>query len=70
MFVADWWVEITTKTPCCTYYFGPFRYFAEARDAHFGYVEDLRNEAAQEITVTIKRCQPDVLTVCASEMEK
>ena len=65
-----WWVEITTQTPRCTYYFGPFRYFAEARDAHFGYVEDLRNEAAQEITVTIKRCQPDVLTVCASEMEK
>jgi hypothetical protein len=70
VFVANWWVEISTVAPHCTYYFGPFHHLTEARDAHPGYVEDLRNEGAQEIAVTIKRCQPKVLTACTSEAEK
>jgi hypothetical protein len=60
----DYWVEIVTDEPRCTYYFGPFEQFAEAKAAIPGYVEDLRGEGAQQIAVTVKRCQPQVLTLC------
>jgi hypothetical protein len=58
-----WWVEIKTEAPCCTYYFGPFTSFAEAEGAKPGYVEDLQSEDAQGISVLIKRCKPDKLTI-------
>ena len=58
----DWWVEITTVEPRCVYYFGPFQTSTEAKTAHFGYLEDLQDEAAQGITVSIKRCYPTELT--------
>ncbi|HEY9852257.1 MAG TPA: DUF1816 domain-containing protein [Leptolyngbyaceae cyanobacterium] len=58
-----WWAEITTVKPCCIYYFGPFQELIEAKNASFGYVEDLKTEASQVIEVTLKRCQPDVLTI-------
>lgn len=60
----DYWVEIVTEEPRCTYYFGPFEQAAEAKAAIPGYVEDLRKEGAQNIAVTVKRCQPQVLTLC------
>jgi len=60
----DYWVEIVTEEPCCTYYFGPFEQLAEAQAGIPGYVEDLRGEGAQQIAVTVKRCQPQVLTLC------
>jgi hypothetical protein len=58
-----WWVEITTDTPRCVYYFGPFSSAQEARSAQGGYVEDLENESAQGIQVVVKRCKPEVLTI-------
>ncbi|TAF54312.1 MAG: DUF1816 domain-containing protein [Oscillatoriales cyanobacterium] len=59
-----WWVKVSTKTPACVYYFGPFGSEAEATTAQTGYVEDLKQEGAQDIAVTILRCkQPDNLTV-------
>lgn len=65
-----WWVEIQTKTPQCTYYFGPFESAEVARDSLEGYLEDLRLERARGITVQIKQCQPEHLTICGSrEME-
>lgn len=67
---AAWWVEITTAAPRCTYYFGPFTNIVEANHAQFGYVEDLTDEGAEKIIVTIKRCQPKVLTMCDLETEK
>lgn len=67
---AAWWVEITTAAPRCTYYFGPFADLAEANYARLGYVEDLTGEGAEGITVTVKRCQPQVLTTCDSEAER
>ena len=68
--VLDWWVEIYTNHPQCTYYFGPFETAVEARDLTDGYLEDLRREHAQIITVAIKQCQPEHLTICGSaEME-
>lgn len=63
----DWWVEITTSRPRCTYYFGPFQKSREASIAYPGYVEDLKGEGAQEIKVCIKRCNPEVLTFCTEE---
>jgi hypothetical protein len=58
-----WWVEITTENPRCTYYFGPFPSLSVAQSHKGGYVEDLQNEGAQNITVTVKRCKPNKLTI-------
>ncbi|MGV0025897.1 DUF1816 domain-containing protein [Phormidesmis priestleyi] len=65
----QWWVEITTADPQCTYYFGPFNSSLEARKLYSGYVEDLEGEGAQGITVTIKLCKPEILTFCGSGVE-
>lgn len=58
-----WWVEIVTKTPHCTYYFGPFLSVKEAKAAIAGYMEDLEHEGAQDIAITVKRCKPSNLTI-------
>ncbi|HEY9829391.1 MAG TPA: DUF1816 domain-containing protein [Stenomitos sp.] len=60
----DWWVEIVTALPNCTYYFGPFSSKQEADFAQVGYFEDLKQEGAHGITIQIKRCQPRELTTC------
>lgn len=57
-----WWVEISTKNPRCIYYFGPFDSKQEAQREQSGYIEDLQEEGAAEITATVKQCQPQVLT--------
>ncbi|HAA30481.1 MAG TPA: hypothetical protein DCE56_25830 [Cyanobacteria bacterium UBA8553] len=57
------WVEIVTDNPHCIYYFGPFFSTQEADEAKGGYVEDLENEGAQGISVTVKRCKPTNLTI-------
>jgi hypothetical protein len=57
------WVEIITDSPHCTYYFGPFLDEEEAQAAQSGYVEDLENEGAQGIAVSVKRCKPSKLTI-------
>ena len=65
-----WWVKIQTKKPQCIYYFGPFESAESARGSQEGYLEDLRLEGARGITVQIKQCQPEHLTICSSaEME-
>lgn len=58
-----WWVEIVTLDPECTYYFGPFMSAKEAELARNGYIEDLESEGAKGISVAIKRCQPQELTI-------
>lgn len=58
-----WWVEITTENPRCTYYFGPFPSLKVAQSYKGGYIEDLQQEGAQNIAVTIKRCKPTNLTI-------
>lgn len=62
-FGLAWWVEITTDSPRCTYYFGPFASAREAEDDKPGYIEDLQGEGAQGIAVTVKRCKPTDLTI-------
>ncbi|HEY9890628.1 MAG TPA: DUF1816 domain-containing protein [Candidatus Sericytochromatia bacterium] len=57
------WVEVVTDNPRCTYYFGPFVSEPEADLAKNGYIEDLENEGAQGIAVSIKRCKPTNLTI-------
>jgi hypothetical protein len=57
-----WWVEIYTAKPRCLYYFGPFDSEAEAKQYQSGYIEDLDNEGAEGIAVSIKQCQPQKLT--------
>jgi Domain of unknown function (DUF1816) len=64
-----WWVEITTSTPQCIYYFGPFETAALASEHRSGYVEDLQAEGAQNIVVEIKRCKPDPLTISPEDVE-
>ena len=57
------WIEIKTEIPRCTYYFGPFSNPDEAETAKHGYIQDLKDEQAQGIAVTIKRCKPTELTI-------
>lgn len=64
MFASEWWIEVSTGSPKCTYYFGPFTDESEATAAKSGYIEDLEQEGAQQITAMVKRCsRPDALTV-------
>lgn len=67
---TDWWAEIITTKPRCTYYFGPFETDVEAKETYFGYIEDLDSEGATGIVVVIKRCHPKVLTLCEEEEKR
>ncbi|GAB4238970.1 MAG: hypothetical protein Kow0049_26030 [Stanieria sp.] len=58
-----WWIQITTKNPACIYYFGPFVSHYEARSQLDEYLEDLIQEGAMGISVEIKRCRPESLTI-------
>ena len=63
-FGKAWWVKISTESPNCVYYFGPFDSETEAIAAKAGYVEDLEQEGALQIRVTVQRCsRPDRLTI-------
>lgn len=63
-FSAPWWVKITTAEPNCLYYFGPFDSEEEAMRHQPGFVEDLTQENAREIKVSIQRTPtPSELTV-------
>jgi hypothetical protein len=65
-----WWVEIVTKKPDCTYYFGPFMSHMEAQISQLGYLEDLEQERPQLIAIEIKQCQPKELTIFKDECRK
>ena len=62
------WVEIVTLEPQCIYYFGPFACANSAQKAVSGYIEDLKQESAQGITVTLKQMQPRELTIFEDEL--
>jgi Domain of unknown function (DUF1816) len=65
----QWWIEIKTKAPKCTYYFGPFDSEQEAENNRNDYIEDLQAEGAREIKVRIGRYQPKELTIFEEEKE-
>lgn len=58
-----WWIEVTTQSPKCVYYFGPFTSSEEAKAELPGYLEDLELEQAEGIQAVVKRCQPSELTI-------
>jgi Domain of unknown function (DUF1816) len=58
-----WWVKITTESPHCCYYFGPFASKIAADIAQTGYIEDLESELAQGIQASIECCRPAELTI-------
>jgi hypothetical protein len=58
-----WWIEVTTQSPKCIYYFGPFASSQEAKEELPGYLEDLNHESAEGIQAIVKRCQPSELTI-------
>jgi hypothetical protein len=65
-----WWVEIVTKKPDCTYYFGPFASHRDAQLSQLGYIEDLEQERPQLIAIKIKQCKPKELTIFEDEWRK
>jgi hypothetical protein len=65
---TNWWLEITTINPHCTYYFGPFESDLEAQAAQPGFIADLESEGAKEIVVSLKQCRnPGEKTICHDE---
>jgi hypothetical protein len=65
-----WWIEVKTENPSCIYYFGPFLSETEAIAQQKGYLEDLEQEGATNISLVVKRCKPNELTIVeASEKE-
>ncbi|PZO22304.1 MAG: hypothetical protein DCF25_03055 [Leptolyngbya foveolarum] len=63
-FFTPWWIKITTAEPKCIYYFGPFESEKEAVQYQAGFIEDLQQENAQQITASIQRSSaPDQLTI-------
>jgi hypothetical protein len=62
-----YWIEIKTKNPTCTYYFGHFEHSLAAKLMQQGYIKDLVDESAIVTSVKIKRCQPKQLTTIETE---
>ena len=64
LYRKSWWLEISTESPRCEYYFGPFGSEDEAAQARSGYVEDLEQEGSELLRVSLVRRQaPAELTV-------
>ena len=63
LFGLAFWIELQTKSPRCTYYFGPFSTSQDAELALPGFIEDLETEGAEGLTATISRCKPRTLTI-------
>ena len=64
-----YWLNVSTKVPQCTYYFGPFDSSLEAKALQAGYIEDLIKEDAQGIHIELEqRSQPEELTVCQEDI--
>ncbi|VEP16901.1 hypothetical protein H1P_510004 [Hyella patelloides LEGE 07179] len=59
----SWWVQITTISPSCIYYFGPFEHQTEATVAQYEYIQDLLEEKAKGIDIEITKTKPEVLTI-------
>lgn len=58
-----YWIEIKTENPICTYYFGHFDHPLAAKLMQQGYIDDLIDEDAIVVSVKIKQCQLDKLTI-------
>lgn len=64
LFRKSWWLEISTLSPNCEYYFGPFASEKEARQNQPGYIEDIEQEGSKVLrTLVVHRQTPAKLTV-------
>jgi hypothetical protein len=61
--VQPWWIKVHTQTPSCIYYFGPFGSEKEAGTSQRGYVEDLVQEGALDISTEIEQVCPIQITI-------
>ncbi|MGB7414797.1 MAG: DUF1816 domain-containing protein [Thermosynechococcaceae cyanobacterium] len=61
-YAQAWWVTVTTQQPDYEYLFGPFEHKAEAEENLGGYLRDLSDEGATQMTITIDWCKPDAIT--------
>lgn len=64
----QWWIELFTAKPFCLYYFGAFQTFQEARILKQGFKQDLLDEGASIVCLTIKYCSPNQVTIPCSEL--
>lgn len=64
----SWWIEVFTTQPICIYYFGPFDNPSEANAAQDGYLQDLKREGANIVSVRTHLCQPRKLTIYENEL--
>ena len=60
---SPWWIRVTTYSPGCVYYFGPFDSWTEAESKQVDYIEDIKKEGVPEIISQIKQFQPKQLTI-------
>ncbi|AFY88292.1 MAG: hypothetical protein CLLPBCKN_001667 [Chroococcidiopsis cubana SAG 39.79] len=58
----EWWAEIVTDRPLCTYYFGPFATAKTAKLAQLAHIEDFEQEGSKIVFVAVRRCQSQLLT--------
>lgn len=59
----NWWIRVETTKPYATYYFGPFDNILEAQENCHGYIEDLEQENAKNITYSFELINPSSLTI-------
>lgn len=64
---SQWWLEVATESPVCTYYFGPFDSSLEAESSQSDYLRDLAAEGATIISIKVEQCQPPQLTIFAED---
>lgn len=65
---SKWWIKVNTQVPVCTYYFGPFDSVEEAESNHGDYLQDLKEEGAEDISYIIEKCSPKQLTIAEDEI--
>ena len=65
-----YWIEIKTRNPSCTYYFGHFNSPLAAELMKQGYIQDLIDEDAIVVSVKTKQCQPDNLTIYETDNDE
>ena len=58
-----WWLRVTTKEPCCEYYFGPFSQRCDVAIRRGGFIKDLYDEGATQIETEILWYRPTELTI-------
>ena len=64
---APYWLEIKTKNPTCTYYFGHFNHPLAAKLMQQGYIQDLIEEKTIVTSIKLKRGNPERLTIIELE---